>query len=52
MKSVNFALIGALALAGTGFAQVPSTNDTSDTQYNTGMGALLSQASRPAPAAA
>jgi IstB-like ATP binding protein len=30
--------IGALALAGTAFAQVPSTNDTSDTNDNTGMG--------------
>ena len=28
----------ALALAGTAFAQVPSSNDTSDTNYNTGMG--------------
>jgi hypothetical protein len=37
MKSVVFALIGALALAGTAFAQVPSTNDTSDTYYNTPM---------------
>ena len=33
-------LIGALALAGTAFAQVPSSNDTStkDFLYNTGMG--------------
>ena len=31
--------LGALALAGTAYAQVPSTNDTSDTTYsNTGMG--------------
>jgi hypothetical protein len=31
--------IGALALAGTAFAQVPSTNDTSDGgRFNTGMG--------------
>ena len=30
--------IGALALAGTAFAQVPSTNDTSDGSGNTGMG--------------
>ena len=38
MKSVNLVLIGALALAGTAFAQVPSTNDTSDINSNTGMG--------------
>jgi hypothetical protein len=31
-------LIGALALAGAAFAQVPSSNDTSDTNQNTGMG--------------
>jgi hypothetical protein len=31
-------VIGALALAGTAFAQVPSSNDTSDAVYNTGMG--------------
>jgi hypothetical protein len=31
-------LIGALALTATAFAQVPSTNDTSDTNQNTGMG--------------
>jgi hypothetical protein len=33
-------LIGALALAGTAFAQVPASNDTSTTDglYNTGMG--------------
>src|ERR1700681_4555469 len=31
-------LIGALALAGATFAQVPSTNDTSDAYSNTGMG--------------
>jgi hypothetical protein len=30
--------IGALALAGTAIAQVPSTNDTSDMNENTGMG--------------
>jgi len=30
--------IGALALAGAAFAQVPSSNDTSDTNGNTGMG--------------
>ena len=30
--------LGALALAGTAFAQVPSTNDTSDNADNTGMG--------------
>jgi hypothetical protein len=30
--------IGALALAGTAYAQVPSTNDTSDSNSNTGMG--------------
>jgi Chaperone of endosialidase len=30
--------IGAFALAGTAFAQVPSTNDTSDANQNTGMG--------------
>jgi len=33
-----FGLIGALALAGTAVAQVPSSNDTSDGGYNTGMG--------------
>jgi hypothetical protein len=33
MKSVNLALISALALAGTAFAQVPSTNDTSDVAH-------------------
>ena len=38
MKSANLALIGALALAGTAYAQVPSTNDTSDSNSNTGMG--------------
>jgi hypothetical protein len=39
MKSVNLALITALALAGTAYAQVPNTNDTSDTTTeNTGMG--------------
>jgi hypothetical protein len=31
-------LIGALALAGAAFAQVPSSNDTSDANGNTGMG--------------
>jgi hypothetical protein len=31
-------LLGALALAGTAFAQVPSSNDTSDAFGNTGMG--------------
>jgi hypothetical protein len=30
--------LGAIALAGTAFAQVPSSNDTSDTNSNTGMG--------------
>jgi Chaperone of endosialidase len=30
--------IGALALAGTAFAQVPASNDTSDINSNTGMG--------------
>jgi hypothetical protein len=30
--------IGALALAGSAFAQVPAKNDTSDTSQNTGMG--------------
>jgi trimeric autotransporter adhesin len=38
MKSVNLGLIGALALAGTAYAQVPNTNDTSDGNANTGMG--------------
>ena len=37
MKSVGLALIGALTLAGTAFAQVPNTNDTSSGD-NTGMG--------------
>jgi hypothetical protein len=32
--------IGALALAGTALAQVPSTNDTSDDYANTGSGSL------------
>jgi hypothetical protein len=31
-------LVGALALAGTAYAQVPSSNDTSDVNFNTGMG--------------
>src|SRR5205814_9634422 len=44
MKSVVLALIGALALPGTAFAQVPSTNDTSDTYYNTGMGSFTLRA--------
>src|SRR5213078_490582 len=44
MKSVVLALIGALALAGATFAQVPSTNDTSDTYYNTGMGSFALRA--------
>jgi len=44
MKSVALALIGALALAGTAFAQVPSTNDTSDSYYNTGMGSFTLRA--------
>jgi hypothetical protein len=30
--------VGALALAGTAYAQVPASNDTSDGNYNTGMG--------------
>ena len=41
MKTLNQSLLltlGALALAGSAFAQVPSSNDTSDTNYNTGMG--------------
>jgi hypothetical protein len=38
MKSLTLGLIGALALAGTVFAQVPSTNGTSDGNANTGMG--------------
>jgi hypothetical protein len=41
MKTLHRSLllsIGALALAGTAFAQVPSTNDTSDGYDNTGMG--------------
>ena len=33
-----FGLSGALALVVTAFAQVPSTNDTSDANFNTGMG--------------
>ena len=32
--------IGALALAATAYAQVPTTNDTSDTNQNTGMGSF------------
>jgi hypothetical protein len=32
--------LGALMLAGTAYAQVPSTNDTSDVNNNTGMGTL------------
>jgi hypothetical protein len=31
-------LVGALAIAGTAYGQVPSTNDTSDGNNNTGMG--------------
>jgi Chaperone of endosialidase len=38
MKSVRLGLIGALALAGTAYAQVPATNDTSDEYDNTGVG--------------
>ena len=38
MKSGSFVLTGALVLAGTAFSQVPSTNDTSDPNKNTGMG--------------
>jgi endosialidase-like protein len=39
MKSGTLALIGTLAFAGATLAQVPSTNDTSDTiSGNTGMG--------------
>jgi hypothetical protein len=30
--------LGALALTGMAFAQVPSSNDTSDDNQNTGMG--------------
>jgi hypothetical protein len=32
--------VGALVLVATGFAQVPSSNDTSDGNLNTGMGSL------------
>jgi hypothetical protein len=40
MKSTRLSLIGALALAGAAYAQVPATNDTSTTDglFNTGMG--------------
>jgi hypothetical protein len=41
MKTLNRSLLilsGALALAGAAHAQVPSTNDTSDGNQNTGMG--------------
>ena len=41
MKTLHQTLslaLGTLALAGTAFSQVPSTNDTSDTNENTGMG--------------
>jgi hypothetical protein len=38
MKSVTLGVIGALALAGTAYAQVPATNDTSDEYDNTGVG--------------
>ena len=37
MKSGSIALITALALAGTAYGQVPSANDTSDPNHNTGM---------------
>jgi hypothetical protein len=43
MKTLNHSsliLIGALALAGTAYAQVPSSNDTSDGSGNTGMGSF------------
>jgi hypothetical protein len=38
LYSSTLGLVGALALAGTAYAQVPSTNDTSDGNQNTGMG--------------
>jgi hypothetical protein len=38
LSRFTFGLIGAIALAGTAVAQVPSSNDTSDIHYNTGMG--------------
>lgn len=38
MKTYYQSLLLALTLAGTAFAQVPSTNDTSDTHHNTGAG--------------
>jgi len=44
MKSAVLVLIDALALAGTALAQVPSTNDTSDAHYNTGMGSFTLRA--------
>jgi Spy/CpxP family protein refolding chaperone len=37
-KWSSLAVICALALAGTAFAQVPASNDTSGGGYNTGMG--------------
>jgi hypothetical protein len=36
----NLVSIGAFALAGAAYAQVPSTNDTSDSNHNTGTGSL------------
>jgi Chaperone of endosialidase len=38
MKNIWQSLVFALVLAGTAYAQVPSTNDTSDGSQNTGMG--------------
>jgi hypothetical protein len=38
MKSASSSWICALALAGTAYAQVPATNDTSDEYDNTGVG--------------
>lgn len=40
------ASLGALALAGAAYGQVPAANDTSDGNFNTGTGVLPS-AARP-----
>jgi len=38
MKSLKVFALSIGALAGAAYGQVPSTNDTSDANFNTGMG--------------